>query len=940
MNLLVERDEQRLTLENLFNDCLRGAQRVALVRGAVATGKTSFLDFFSSGLTDSDAVLMSVLASRRECGVPLMMLEQLLDCLWLISGGTDQCTNELFDQLRRTVSNCWDIKSFGHMTIPLHRRIRNVLHDLAGQRPIVLCIDDVHHADAASLECILYLIRRLKSARLLVILSESSFTHHRHPAFRAELLSNTTCARIELKPLSVRGVKAVLADALGSDTATQLTPTLHRISGGNPLLLRALIDDHLAVADTVPAEAVIDESFRQAVVDCLYRCDTTTASIARALAIVGESATPALLGRLVNIDVDSATRCLRALNDFGLLDSGRFRCTESVTAALSDMAVAERGVLHNRAARLLYNEGAAAPVVAKHLVSANSITMPWAIPVLQDAAERGLLHGDLDLPIACLQLAEKLCTDEQRQSGVHTASARAQWQVNPCAVDRRLPKLLEVAREGRLDNRQVTTVLGYLLWHGHTADAVDIFERMVEAHTDPSSQHEPEIEIAQLWLSYTYPKLFDNRLCGEPTPTHRNLRRGPQIDTHLRAARVLASVLTRGPSACTRVKAERILQATHLTDTTLAPVVCALTSLIYAEDLETAASWCTLFLDEATTRGVPFWRAVLECVASTVSIRQGNQRTARDHARSALTLLTYESWGIAIGVPVASFVSATTAMGRYPEAAAYLAIPVPDIMFDTPVGLHYLQARGRYLLAIDRCHAALDDFERCGRLMTSWDMDVPTLVPWRTEAAQIYLRMGDNARAQELAQTQLSRLRSGDSVTRGLSMRILAATQDFPRRLSTLREAADMLENCGDRLELARVLADLSRTHQSIGQHGVARIHARRALRLARECGADAIRWTMLPDLAAVDAGVSNRVSTDLDRITELSDAERRVATLAAEGYTNRQMAKRLFITISTVEQHMTRIYRKLGVTRRAELVSVLDEALTGATGNSKKNTS
>jgi DNA-binding CsgD family transcriptional regulator len=51
-----------------------------------------------------------------------------------------------------------------------------------------------------------------------------------------------------------------------------------------------------------------------------------------------------------------------------------------------------------------------------------------------------------------------------------------------------------------------------------------------------------------------------------------------------------------------------------------------------------------------------------------------------------------------------------------------------------------------------------------------------------------------------------------------------------------------------------------------------------------------------------------------------LSDAELRVAVLAAEGNTNRQIADRLFITVSTVEQHLTRIYRKLDVQRRTDL--------------------
>ncbi|WP_223865537.1 helix-turn-helix transcriptional regulator, partial [Streptomyces sp. 5-10] len=65
-----------------------------------------------------------------------------------------------------------------------------------------------------------------------------------------------------------------------------------------------------------------------------------------------------------------------------------------------------------------------------------------------------------------------------------------------------------------------------------------------------------------------------------------------------------------------------------------------------------------------------------------------------------------------------------------------------------------------------------------------------------------------------------------------------------------------------------------------------------------------------------------------------LSEAEWRVATLAASGMTNRQIAKSLYITVSTVEQHLTRIYRKLSVGNRQELSRRL-WLLIGATGAS-----
>lgn len=61
-------------------------------------------------------------------------------------------------------------------------------------------------------------------------------------------------------------------------------------------------------------------------------------------------------------------------------------------------------------------------------------------------------------------------------------------------------------------------------------------------------------------------------------------------------------------------------------------------------------------------------------------------------------------------------------------------------------------------------------------------------------------------------------------------------------------------------------------------------------------------------------------VATRPSRIKLLTDSERRVASLAAMGYTNREIASRLYVTASTVEQHLTRVFRKLDVKRREEL--------------------
>jgi DNA-binding CsgD family transcriptional regulator len=57
-----------------------------------------------------------------------------------------------------------------------------------------------------------------------------------------------------------------------------------------------------------------------------------------------------------------------------------------------------------------------------------------------------------------------------------------------------------------------------------------------------------------------------------------------------------------------------------------------------------------------------------------------------------------------------------------------------------------------------------------------------------------------------------------------------------------------------------------------------------------------------------------------------LSETERRVATLAADGLSNQEIAQRAFVSVKTVEASLTRVYRKLGVRSRAGLARALAE--------------
>ena len=125
--------------------------------------------------------------------------------------------------------------------------------------------------------------------------------------------------------------------------------------------------------------------------------------------------------------------------------------------------------------------------------------------------------------------------------------------------------------------------------------------------------------------------------------------------------------------------------------------------------------------------------------------------------------------------------------------------------------------------------------------------------------------------------------------------------------------AAEALAGLGDRDEAVRLL------EEELAQPDTGSPWLRKQAQMLydRLCG------------AGTDAGPGMRPPAATEELHTLSRAEHRVAHLAQDGLTNREIAEQLGVTPSTVEQHLTRIYRKLGLRGRAELSVALNSVGT-----------
>jgi DNA-binding CsgD family transcriptional regulator len=198
----------------------------------------------------------------------------------------------------------------------------------------------------------------------------------------------------------------------------------------------------------------------------------------------------------------------------------------------------------------------------------------------------------------------------------------------------------------------------------------------------------------------------------------------------------------------------------------------------------------------------------------------------------------------------------------------------------------------------------------------------PSQFPWRSEAALALRALGEGSEARRLAGEELRRARDfGAPRAYGIALRAWALVADPEDRSPALRRAVDVLEGSGATLEHARALIDLGTAVRHDRHPTAARPMLRQGHELAARCGADRLVEHAYRELLA--AGVRAR-RTASHGPGSLTASEHRVAGLAAQELSNREIAQALFVTEKTVETHLSHVYSKLGLRSRKELSAAL----------------
>lgn len=911
---MFERHELLDQLRRILARCSEGRGATGIVSGAVGFGKTALLDTFAEQAAAQGHTVLSAVASRAESGFPYSVLAQLFQSAQTAGAGASL-------EALPDLMVCDQESASSHVMNAAYQ----LLVTLSADRPIAICVDDVQHSDAQSLECLLYLVRRCRQIPVVIVLTHGLPGMTERQSVLAELKCRPGVLHLRLGALDEKSIAAMIADRFDEATAERCTPDVSQASGGNPLLVQALLSDRTAArtdSGGIDADMVAGDVFREASAACMHRSGTDGLLVARGIAMVDGAASPALLGELVGLEEWAVVSALKLLSESRLINGLRFRHPVIRAAVLDDIPPAERIRLHQRVGLLLRGDGAPAVVVAPHLLAGGCPQEEWATQLLVDAARQALSDDDVSLAARCLQFAEAGCADEEQRRQIQTSLARVMWRSRPEAAARMLLNLVGPAKSAELPDIASIKVAHGLLMHGVVDDAVEILTRVFNSPDKDSAYLSVEIDVARLWLASTYPGVsraleanLEPALVPHRTPTQAFGR--PRLTTN----HALWVVLKRGADDSLLAETERVLQNTPIDDDTIYMHIAAVMTLIYADRLKSADSWCARLMAKVSGRRSPTWSAVLTSVQALIALRQGALPTAAKTAEAALDSMSEEAWGVAIGLPLATAIEARTAIGDHAGAAKLVNVPVPEAMLQTRFGLHYLYARGRHHLASGYLDAALADFTLCGKKARAWELDSPAMAPWRIGLVEVWLRHGQRERAGKIADEHLALVGHAPARTQGMALRAQAATRPPSQRLELLGKALDLLQSAGDRYYVALTLADLGRAHQRHSTTGQARLIVRQAWHTANECGADELQSSLRPKpVCNSQAEAQSLHRTEGKTANPLSEAELRVTSLAAQGYSNREISNKLFITVSTVEQHLTRVYRKLNIRHRQEL--------------------
>ena len=900
---LVDRSTERARIDELLELVRRGLSAVLVLRGGQGAGKTTLVDYAAGAA--SGFRVAAITGVESEISLPYGAAHQLLIPFLPLIGELPVPQR----QARRV--------AFGIAAGPPPERFLvglaclTLLSRAAADQPVLCAADDAHWIDAESALALGFAARRLYADRVGVILAVGDTGVP--PAFQG-------LPAIEIGGLPDDAAVELLRSVTGAPLEQAVVDRVVADTAGNPLML-VDIGAHYTPAE-LAARAYQPEPIpvgRQLQERYLRRVRQLPPGVQDYVLLAaadasGDRSRVRQAAAAAGIDADAAETAAEAaelIETSG--NSVRFRHPLIRAAVYHGASDAGRRRAHHWLARASGRDGAPDGQLWHRAAAAAEPDERLAAD-LENAAGRARNRGALSATAALLRRSMALTPDHVVRARRELALAGAELVTGHPGIAREvardaLPRLTDNGTRGEAN----VVIGGALLAQGRQVEAAQVLAEAAAALAgDPAASADALLAAldAALWVGPAEarkiamlprpappgpaPRVSDLLLAGYQA---RFTQGYPAAAAPLRGA--LAALraddlepltglrwLGLGVAAAMSLWDDQALL--DITDRCLraARSLGAVTALPDALTARAVADWLTGRLDQAADG----WAEARELMAAA----QDPGRFGIDSLNEGL-LLAYRG-----------------------EIAAARAAGLAQIRESIARGHRVPADVGRSIVAIADLHA--------GQFEAAVDAVMPVIHDDLAGAAEITLpeliEAATRSNHREVAQDAFAVLAdrastAGTPWALGIRARCQALLEDDSNAEAEYVEAVSQLGR-------SRAAVDLARAHLLYGQwlrRARRRRDARRQLRIAEDMfqtmGAAGFAEQASSELRATGERARVRApGTDLD----LTPQEARVAKLAADGVTNNQIAEQLFLSPSTVDYHLGKVFRKLGVTSRTQL--------------------
>ncbi len=939
--VLLERGAEIERLEGVIAAAADGAGSVVALEGEAGIGKTALLAHARLRAGDAGLRVLAARGGELERDFAYGVVRQLFDAALADAGDPER---------QRWLAGSAGLAAGVVSAAPADRDAPGsdpgaVLHglywltvNLSLSAPLLLAVDDAHWADDGSIAFLSYLARRVDELAVVIVYA-SRVGEGAGDALPA--VAEPEVASIVLRPeaLSEAATAQVVGGWLGEAVSARFARACHRATGGNPFLLgellRALLADGIVPDDTSTArvEQIAPRTISRATLARLRRLGPAANALAFAVAVLGSKAELRHAAALAELDHETAAGAADALARAAILRDGRpleFIHPIVRTTIYSELAPGRRGTSHKRAARLLADDGAGDVALAPHLLASEPSGDAWVVERLRTAA-RSVLEQAPAATCSYLERAHREPTPPSERLAVLLELGGAELFAASDADGSRstavghLREVLDGAPDAATRFEAARLLASALTLSGRMGEAVEMGHELLAGAPPEDEELMLRLEGELALVAQFNPgqaKAALERLAryrGRLTGATRGERLVLTCQAYGAAHGAQSATATTTAELARRALAAHTLADEHRPGS--AAFYLAVWALIYSDRLDEAEAQFDRALENCRRRG---WSGEFAGVSGSrcqVFVRQGRLAEAEAEALSLLPTIGQRTLARAM---LASCLLQTTIERAEPRTWEPLLREhgLDGEVAGRPMGGMLLYSRGHLRLAAGNGAAALADFERLWVRDEQSGQHTPA-IPSRAPQALAHLQLGDRDRARGLAAEALEQARAWDTPTAlAIALRAAGLATGGAEGIELLQEAVTATAGSSARYEHARSQTELGAALRRAGHRRDARPPLREGLDLADRCGALRLAARAREELIATGARPRRSALRGRDALTP---SERRVAKLAAEGLGNREIAQALFVTLRTVEGHLTQTYMKLDITSRDQLASALD---------------